>query len=117
VPTYILSNTNELAIRFIRRTYPFFSGFTDYVFSFEHTSMKPDFRIYEILEATAGKRGSQLLYLDDRPENIAVGHSRGWRTILHSNPDESVWRVRAQFPPGQIESHNRGVKHRTSYVP
>src|SRR4051812_19166056 len=41
IPTYILSNTNDLSIRFIRKRFPFFANFTDYVFSHEHRSMKP----------------------------------------------------------------------------
>src|SRR5580765_797102 len=35
VPTFILSNTNDLAVAHIRRTFPFFSNFDGYLFSFE----------------------------------------------------------------------------------
>ena len=40
--------------------------------------MKPDAKIYEAMERMAGRRGSDLLYIDDRPENIAAGAKRGW---------------------------------------
>ena len=35
-------------------------------------AMKTDPRLYEVVEEMAGYRGTDLLYLDDRPENIAV---------------------------------------------
>jgi HAD superfamily hydrolase (TIGR01509 family) len=90
VPTYIFSNTNELAVRHIRETYPFFSGFDGYIYSFEHRSMKPDPAIYEVVERAAGWTGADLLYIDDRAENIAHGAARGWQTIWHSDPALTV---------------------------
>ncbi len=90
VPTYIFSNTNELAIGHIRRHYSFFQHFAGYVFSFEHAAMKPDGRLYEVVERLAGKRGSELLYLDDREENVATGRQRGWQVIHHRAPEETL---------------------------
>jgi putative hydrolase of the HAD superfamily len=84
--TYVFSNTNELAIRFIRKHFPFFHNFDGYILSYEHRSMKPDSGIYEALEAQSGDRGPQILYVDDRPENIAAGAARGWQVILQENP-------------------------------
>lgn len=90
VPTYIFSNTNEMAVRHIRATYPFFGGFDGYIYSYEHRSMKPAPAIYEVVERTTGFRGPDLLYIDDRAENIAHGAERGWQTILHSHPDLTI---------------------------
>ena len=87
--TYILSNTNDLAIEHIRRDYPFFQNFDGYIFSYEVKAMKPEAKIYEALEKMAGKRGAEIIYLDDRLENIEAGAARGWRTILHETPEKS----------------------------
>ena len=87
VPTYIFSNTNELAIRYIRGHFPFFQHFDGYVLSYEHGALKPDARIYEVVEHLSGRRGAEILYLDDRPENVEGGATRGWRAILHEAPD------------------------------
>jgi len=95
VPTYIFSNTNELAIKHIRETYPFFANFTAYIFSYEHRSMKPDSVIYQALERTANKRGAELLYIDDRLENVEQGAARGWRTVHHTNHRETISQVEA----------------------
>jgi FMN phosphatase YigB (HAD superfamily) len=87
--TYIFSNTNELAVRHLRRHFAFFSQFDGYIFSYEHRATKPSFRLYEVLERQAAARGADLLYLDDRPENIATGAARGWQVLLHQTPEQT----------------------------
>jgi HAD superfamily hydrolase (TIGR01509 family) len=86
---YAFSNTNELAAEHIKRTFPFYANFDGRVLSFEHGVMKPDARIYEVLEEMAGRRGADIVYLDDRPENVAAGAARGWQAILQESPDKS----------------------------
>jgi HAD superfamily hydrolase (TIGR01509 family) len=94
VPTFIFSNTNELAVVHIRNRFPFFRNFDGYILSYEHGAMKPGHALYEVVEAKTGRCGAELLYFDDRPENIAAGAKRGWHAVLHASPDES--RVAAQ---------------------
>lgn len=89
VPTYIFSNTNDMAIEHIRQAFPFFANFDGYILSYEVQAMKPAAKIYEALEAMAGKRGAEILYLDDRQENIDAGVARGWQTILQTDPAKS----------------------------
>jgi glucose-1-phosphatase len=84
--TYIFSNTNDLAIEHIRRDFPFFKNFDGYILSYEVKAMKPDAPIYESLEQMTGKRGDEIIYIDDRMENIEAGAARDWRTILHESP-------------------------------
>jgi len=88
-PTYIFSNTNDLAVEHIHRNFPFFKNFDGYIYSYEIGAMKPDARIYEALERLAGRRGAEIVYLDDRPENIVGGEARGWQAILHETPEKS----------------------------
>lgn len=95
IPTYIFSNTNDLAIEHIRRNFPFFAHFDGYIFSHEVGAMKPDAKIYEALEKMAGKRGADILYLDDRPENIEGGRARGWQVILQTDPEKSIAAVKS----------------------
>ena len=87
--TYIFSNTNDLAIEHIRRNFPFFKNFDGHIFSYEIKSMKPGAEIYEALERMSGKRGTEIFYIDDRPENIATGAARGWQTVLHETPEKT----------------------------
>ena len=89
IPTYIFSNTNDLAVEHIRRSFPFFSNFDGYIYSYKVGVMKPDAKIYEAMERMAGRRGSEILYLDDRAENVAAGAARGWQVILQESPEKS----------------------------
>jgi FMN phosphatase YigB (HAD superfamily) len=88
-PTYIFSNTNDIAVEHIRRNFPFFTNFDDYILSYEHGAMKPDARLYEVVERRSGKRGGQIVYLDDRAENIAAGAARGWEVVLQETPEKT----------------------------
>jgi len=89
VPTFIFSNTNDLAISHIRRNFPFFANFEGYVLSYEHGAMKPDAALYEVVERVTKRKGKQILYLDDRIENTRAGVSRGWQVIQHQNETAS----------------------------
>ncbi|MEO6036643.1 MAG: HAD family phosphatase [Verrucomicrobiota bacterium] len=95
IPTYIFSNTNELAIAHIRERFPFFKDFSGYVLSYEHGAMKPIARLYEVVERVTGKRGEAILYLDDRAENVAAGSARNWQTILQESPEKTFAQVRS----------------------
>ena len=86
---YAFSNTNDLAVAHIRRTFPFYSKFDGCILSYEHGVMKPDAGLYEVVERQSGRRGAEILYLDDRPENVAAGAARGWHAILHESPEKS----------------------------
>jgi HAD superfamily hydrolase (TIGR01509 family) len=90
IPTFIFSNTNILQLGYIRRTYPFFGGFDDYILSFEHGAMKPQEKLYEVVEQRTRRRGEQILYIDDRPENILAGAARDWQTILQEHPEKTL---------------------------
>ena len=95
VPTFILSNTNDIAISHIRRRFPFFANFDGYVLSYECAALKPHARIYEITEQRTGCRGGEILFLDDKPENVEAAVPRGWQTICHVSAAESRARVRS----------------------
>src|SRR5437667_2284280 len=94
LPAYIFSNTNELAVGHIRRNFPFFANFDGYVLSYEHGAMKPEEKIYEVVERASGRRGAEFLYLDDRPENVAAGLARGWQVILQESPEKTIAAVK-----------------------
>ena len=89
IPTYIFSNTNDLATEHVRRNFPFFANFDGYILSYEVGAMKPDAKIYEALETLSDKRGAEILYLDDRQENVDAGAARGWQVILQTSPEKS----------------------------
>ena len=93
LPTFILSNTNEIAIAHVRRNFPFFAHFTGYIFSYKEAVLKPHQRIYEITEQRTGCRAGEILFLDDKPENVEAAAKRGWRTICHHSVAETTIKV------------------------
>jgi len=95
IPTYIFSNTNDLAVTHIRSRFPFFSNFDGYVFSYEHGAMKPQRKIYEVVERTTAMSGPEICYIDDRLENAEMGTAMGWQTIWHKTPEETIARYRS----------------------
>jgi|SRR5581483_3558695 len=93
-PTYIFSNTNELAIGHIRERFPFFRNFDGYILSYAHGAMKPDPKFYDVVERQIRRAGKEILYLDDRPENVAAGAARGWHAVLHETPEKTAAALR-----------------------
>ncbi len=90
VPTYILSNTNDIAIGHIRRNFPFFANFDGYILSYEQGALKPHAPIYEAAERMIGARGQELVFIDDRADNCGGAEKLGWRTVLHRDSAETI---------------------------
>jgi len=95
VPLFLFSNTNEIAVAHVRARFNFYPEFDGYILSYEHNGMKPEPPLYAIVEHRAQRSGAELLYIDDRPENVATGQARGWQTICHQHPTETIAAVRA----------------------
>lgn len=58
---------------------PVFDGFVDIVVSGHEKLAKPDPAIYALAEARFGLPPKHLLFIDDKPENIAAAVARGWQ--------------------------------------
>ena len=89
IPTYIFSNTNDLAIEHIQKNFPFYRNFDGYIYSYEVRAMKPDARIYAAMEKLCGRSGADIIYLDDRLQNVEAGAARGWQVCLHETPGKT----------------------------
>ena len=58
--------------------YPELAAFDGLVVSGREGAVKPEPRIYEIVEQRTGLAGADLFFIDDRDYNIAVARDRGW---------------------------------------
>lgn len=96
IPTYILSNTNEIAIETIKDQFPFFSEFDGYIYSYIEKAMKPDPAIYKALEKLAGKSPAQIVFIDDNAANIEAAIALGWAAHRHTDHDETVGFLKSQ---------------------
>ena len=52
--------------------------------------MKPDARLYEVVERQSGGKGGEMLYFDNRPEPVAAGTAHGWQAILRESRQKSL---------------------------
>ena len=82
VPVYSLTNFGIETYEIATTRYGFLRAFDLDFISGHMGVIKPDPRIYEMLEEGAGLTGGQLLFTDDRAENIAAAAARGWQTHL-----------------------------------
>ena len=89
IPTYIFSNTNDLAVEHVEKNFPFFKHFDGYLYSYQVGAMKPAAKIYEAMEKLCGRKGQDIIYLDDRLENIQAGLARGWKSLVHETPEKT----------------------------
>ena len=87
-PLYVLSNTNELHIAWVRRHLATKGVrdferryFTEVFYSYELGAAKPEPEIYAAAEARIGITPEHLLFLDDRIENVAAAQARGWQAV------------------------------------
>jgi 2-haloacid dehalogenase len=82
MPVFSLTNFGIESFAYAQKNYDFLKEFDrDYV-SGHLRVIKPDPKIYEILEKDCGIEPSKLLFTDDRADNIEMAKSRGWQTHL-----------------------------------
>lgn len=97
--TFILSNTNPIHIREVRKRfaqsvkkYTFESLFERIYYSHEIGLHKPDQAIYDYVVKTAKLNPSFTLFIDDNYHNVVGGSKYGLQTI-HMNPAMSLEQI------------------------
>lgn len=83
VPVFALTNFGIGSFDYAAdTTYPFLRDFDRAYVSGHLGVLKPDPRIYEIVEQDCGIAPERLLFADDRADNITAAQARGWQTHL-----------------------------------
>lgn len=90
VPVFALSNFGVGNFALTENRYVCLTEFDRRYISGQLRTAKPDARIYEMVETDCGAdwgiAPEQLLFTDDRPENITAAATRGWATHLFQGP-------------------------------
>jgi putative hydrolase of the HAD superfamily len=73
--------------------------FDHMTFSCDVRMVKPKPAIYEHCLHALGVAGSEALFLDDRPENIAAAQRLGIHSILFTTPKEAIAAMDGQYSP------------------
>ena len=93
--TYLFSNTSVLHFAYLKRNHAFLSDFDGYFLSYEAKCMKPHEAFYRVVESGTGLAGGEIVYIDDKPENVEAGVKRGWHAVHHLDPAQTIERLRA----------------------
>ena len=82
VPVFALSNFGIQSFDYAETQYPFLGEFDRRYISGHMGVIKPDPRIYQMLEDDCGLAPESLLFADDRQDNIDMARARGWQAHL-----------------------------------
>lgn len=80
VPVFALSNAGHDTLEMAAADLPFLGDFDRLYVSGRMGVIKPDPRIYAMVEDDCGVAPDRLLFTDDRADNITAAARRGWRT-------------------------------------
>jgi putative hydrolase of the HAD superfamily len=80
-----LTNTNELHLEHIKKTFPSLTVIEDWIASCDVGLRKPDPQIYFLALERAGVLPRNAVYVDDRPELVEAGRSVGLVGIRFQN--------------------------------
>ena len=87
VPVYALTNFGAGPLALADQAYPVLKEFDLRFVSGELGILKPEPEIFQVLEEQTGHTGDSLIFVDDKPENIAAAAARGWRTHLFEHAE------------------------------
>lgn len=82
VPVFALSNFPHEVWHPTVEAYPFLGLFDERVLSGEEKVAKPSRQIFDVLLERVGMAPEDLLFIDDREENLATAHALGFRCAL-----------------------------------
>ena len=82
VPVFSLTNFGIQSYDFAATHYPFMRDFDRDFISGHMRVIKPDPTIYQMVESASGLSGAELIFTDDRADNIAAAQALGWQTHL-----------------------------------
>ncbi len=87
IPVFSLTNFGIQSYDLAAGHYPFLREFDRDFISGHLGIIKPDPKIYAALEDQSGIEPAQLIFTDDRADNIAAAAARGWQTHLFTGPE------------------------------
>lgn len=87
VPVFALTNFGIHSFAYAQSQYDFLTEFDRAYVSGHMGVIKPDPKIYEMVEADCGIAPERLIFTDDRADNIAQAAARGWQVHQFKGPE------------------------------
>ena len=86
MPVFSLTNFGIQSYDHAAAHYGFLREFDRDFISGHMKTIKPDATIYQMLEDASGLSGAELIFADDRADNIEAARARGWHTHHFEGP-------------------------------
>lgn len=86
VPVFTLTNFGPASFAYAETQFDFLTEFDRRYISGHMGVIKPNPRIYEMVEEDCGLAPEALLFADDRVDNVDMARSRGWQVHLFEGP-------------------------------
>ena len=91
LPLYLLSNTSELHLNYLKEHFRVFQHFADGIYSFRVNCAKPDPKIFEIAAKQFGVTPARTLFVDDLAQNVESAAACGINAIQYD------WKRHCEF--------------------
>ncbi len=85
VPRYLLSNTSDIHLNYLRSAFPVFRHFSGGVYSFSAKCSKPEEAIFQQVIEQLSVEPASTLFVDDLPRNVETARRLGFWTV-HYDP-------------------------------
>ena len=113
-PLALLSNMPFELSRYVTKSFQSLSRFEYLIYSCDYRSIKPELAIYrnclELLKAAP----QDILYLDDRAENVEAAACLGINSVLFDTVEKTASRVESRFDI-PVPSHGRRRQSNSQY--
>lgn len=86
VPVFTLTNFGPASFAYAETQFDFLTEFDRRYISGHMKVIKPDLKIYQMVEEDCGIAPEALLFADDRVDNVNMARSRGWQAHLFEGP-------------------------------
>jgi len=90
---YVLSNTSKTHWDCVKENYEWLKYFDRCFFCYVMGLRKPEKEIYLKLQEAIDSKPSEILFMDDRPENVKAAQALGWNAELFSHPVADIPRI------------------------
>jgi putative hydrolase of the HAD superfamily len=114
IPLALLSNMPFELSRYVTKSFQSLSTFEYLIYSCDYRSIKPDLAIYRNCLELPKAAPQDILYLDDRAENIEAAASLGINSVLFDRVEKTASRVESRFDV-PVPSHGRCRQSNSQY--
>ncbi len=109
IPVHTITNFSAELWTITVKAYPFLADFGETVVSGEVGYIKPDPRIFDVLVARTGLPASDMVFIDDRADNVDAARQLGFVALQFTSPEALADDLSALGLPVSVAAANATV--------